>query len=489
MVATHVGGSPQQRPRRGSGGRPSKRRPPVKRADPRFVDGPDDVLGLQTTAGNAAVSRLVLARRPVQRDQPPGTAAPANSDVTAALAEQLAVIQDAIAANELDDPPEAARQERALLLVQFAHPAPFADRDAVIDFVSQCDATAAREDATLAKLGKDAGQAVIQHPQAFPQTWADQLAKSLDLGIDDASLTGEKQRGWEQLVQVGGRIPGAVSEYGLPVSLAEIRALKSFELEPDQAKLPESDVIRDFAQAALAYRGTAVRAEMVRWWKRVLHDLVENVRSGDETIDPAEIAKITGTKGKFADFLNSGMAPGEDQFRELDAEVAKLQELTMLTAIISVASGLHASAQMWQDAGALFKAKLAEADAIVDGWGVAETIKHAFLWMLDRGYVGDQFLLIVSVMRDNIGEILEKLALFGAGRFHGHPYPLEIGADRESIDQRMQPPAEVGDSGDQSSRRAGSRRRDLGSVAETRAIAPGNSISSTSRATVASSWV
>ena len=93
------------------------------------------------------------------------------------------MIQDAIAANELDDPPEAARQERALLLVQFAHPAPFADRDAVIDFVSQCDATAAKEDATLAKLGKDAGQAVIQHPQAFPQTWADQLAKSLDLLI------------------------------------------------------------------------------------------------------------------------------------------------------------------------------------------------------------------------------------------------------------------------------------------------------------------
>ena len=285
--------------------------------------GVDSILDLQTRAGNAAVARL-LQQVSVQRDPP--TAPTVDSDAQRALAEQLDVIKEQIAANEEEDPKEAARQERVLLLAMFTHPDPFPDRAAVMDFVARCDREAEKESGTLAKLGKDAAQAVIQHPQAFPETWADQLAKSLNLSIDDAALAGERTRSWAYLQEVGNRVPTGVTEYGLPVSLAEIRALKKYVLKPDQAKLPEADVLRDFAQAALTYRGSAMKTEMVRWWKRVLADLVENVRSGTETIDPAEVATITKTKGKFWEFVNSTMAPGEDQFRELDAEVVGLQQ-------------------------------------------------------------------------------------------------------------------------------------------------------------------
>ena len=334
-----------------------------------------------------------------------------NPEAAEAMSEQMFLLEEGIADTEESDPEEAARLERALLLLQFTHPDNLADRAAVLAFVAKCDANAAKEDVTLAKLGNDAQQVMIQHPQAFPSSWADILAKTLDLGIDQTSVAGERQRSWDNLGQVGARVPPEVSEYGLPVSLAEIRGLKSFDLKPEHAMLAEPDVVRDYAQAAIAYRATAMRAELVRWWTRILKGLVDSVRAGEETVDPAELAKIKGTYGKIKDFVAAGMPAGEDQFRQLDADVASLHEILMLTAILSYASGLHQSGELWQEAAKLFKVKLGEADAIIAGWGMIETLKHAFLWMIDHDYVTDQLLLMAHVISDNIGEIMEKLLL------------------------------------------------------------------------------
>ena len=67
------------------------------------------------------------------------------------------------------------------------------------------------------------------------------------------------------------------------------------------------------------------------------------------------------------------------------------------------------SGELWQEAAKLFKVKLGEADEIIAGWGMIETLKHAFLWMIDQDYVTDQLLLMAHVISDNIGEIMEKL--------------------------------------------------------------------------------
>lgn len=370
--------------------------------------------------GNAAVARLINARgQPpgappihVQRAPEPRLGQMANPRAAAAMSEQMGLLERGITDAEGSDPELAARLERALLLLQFTHADDLADEAAVVAYVAVCKTNAEKESVTITKLGADAEQVMIQNPQAFPSSWADILAKTLDLGLDVAGVAAERQRSWENLGQVGARVPHEVTEYGLPVSLAEIGGLKSFELKPQHATLGDPDVVRDFAQAALGYRASAMRAELVRWWTKILKGLVESVRSGDETVDPAELAKIKGTYGRVKEFASTGALPGEDQFRALDADVANLHELIMLTAILSYASGLHQSGELWQEAADLFKAKLGEADAIVARWGMIETLKHAFLWMIDRDYVSDQLLLMVHVLVDNIGDIMEKLLLF-----------------------------------------------------------------------------
>ena len=422
VAGIHAGGTPQRRPRRGLGGKSANRRPPSRRGDPRFLEGgPLTIRDLQITAGNAAVSRLIQDRDQDAPDQPAAPAlqrdpapakAPANEEVDAAIQEKFEILSRQIEGAEEDDPLEAARVERTLLLFQFTMPAKLETRDAVRVHLEACDKAAEKEDATLAKLGKDAQQAMVQHPQAFPSSWADILAKTLDIAADDASLASEKQRSWENLNQVGERVPKQVAEYGLPLSLAEVNAAKNFELKPEHAKLPEGEVVRDFALAALSYRGTAVRAEVARWWKQILKALVNSVRNAEEIVDPAELAQITGAKGRMSELLRGSMPPGEDQFRQLDADVAKLHELAMLTTLIGVASGLHKSGELWQESAALFKTKLAEADKIVAGWGTVETLKHSFLLMIDRDYLADTLLLMVHVIEDNIGEIMEKLLIF-----------------------------------------------------------------------------
>jgi hypothetical protein len=336
----------------------------------------------------------------------------ANPQAAVAMSEQMKLLEKGITDAEDSDPELAARLERALLLLQFTHPDDLADEAAVIAYVEICKTNAAKESVTITKLGADADQVMIQNPQAFPSSWADILAKTLDLGLDAAGLAADHQRSWENLGQVGARVPREVTEYGLPVSLAEIGGLKSFDLKPQHALLSDPDVVRDYAQAALGYRASAMRAELVRWWTQILKRLVDSVRSGEETVDPAELAKIKGTYSRVKDFASSGAPPGEDQFRELDADVVNLHELIMLTAILSYATGLHRSGELWQQAADLFKVKLGEADAIIARWGMIETLKHAFLWMIDRDYVGDQLLLMVHVLVDNIGDIMEKLLLF-----------------------------------------------------------------------------
>jgi hypothetical protein len=420
VPGTQVGGARQRRPRPESAGRSAERLPTTKR-DPRLLDGlPQSVLGLQTMAGNAAVSRLISQRDQddsevaptVQRDPTPDTNAPPSDEVAAAISEKFEILENQLAGAEEDDPAEAARVERTLLLFQFTMPADLASRDAVRIFLEACDKAAEKEDVTLAKLGKDATQAMTQYPQAFPNSWADVLAKTLDIGLDATGLAAERQRSWDLLTQVGARVPPEVAEWGLPVKLAELGSLKSFELKPEYATLDDAGVVRDFAVAALGYRGSAIRAEIVLWWKQILKNLVESVRAGDEVVDAAQLAKITGSQTKLADFARGGMAPGEDQFRELDAEVVNLGELQALTAIIAVGSGLHKSGQLWEDAALLFRAKLVAADEIVAAWGPVETLKHAFLWMIDHDYVTDALLLMAHVIEDNIGEIFAKLALF-----------------------------------------------------------------------------
>jgi len=110
-------------------------------------------------------------------------------------------------------------------------------------------------------------------------------------------------------------------------------------------------------------------------------------------------------------------------FRALDAEVVKLGELRMLTALISVAAGLKAAGEHWREAGALFQTKLGEADAIIAAWGITKTLKQAFLWMIDRDYLSDQLLLIAHVLMDKWDETRQDRDHHGpAGRPRGeHP--------------------------------------------------------------------
>ncbi len=220
------------------------RQPPTLRRT-----GPSDIVRLQSVAGNSAVSGWLRPPPVVLRDPQPGAGTPTVADeATTALGEQLDVLKEGIASVEETDPAEAGRLERTLLLVQFTHPGGLADRAAVLDFVAACDADAAKEETTLAKLGKDREQALRQYPQAFPNTWADELARRLDIGVDDATLLAAKQQAWQRLLELGGLVPGLVSEHGPPIPLAEVGALKTFEISPAHAKLSEPDIVRDYAR-------------------------------------------------------------------------------------------------------------------------------------------------------------------------------------------------------------------------------------------------
>ena len=193
VAAIYVGGLPQRWPR-GPGAKSVNRRPPGRRVDPRLLQGrPQTIQDLQALAGNAAVSRLFqdrgsrlrddLAVPALQRDPVALPNVPAGDDMETAIEEKFEILTRQIEGAEEDDPLEAARLERALLLLQFTDPAtlliglPYSPSSKMR---RQCGQ---EEDVTLAKLGNDAQQVMIQHPQAFPSSWADILAKTLDLGM------------------------------------------------------------------------------------------------------------------------------------------------------------------------------------------------------------------------------------------------------------------------------------------------------------------
>jgi hypothetical protein len=325
----------------------------------------------------------------------------------------LVDLENQIQAKEEDEPLEAAKLERQLLLVQYAAQPGLPSVDAAEDWVVKCGEDSKGEDATLGLLGKQRDWALRQYPRAFPEWWGNEVKRRLDLGIDPAQLQAQVTEAWNSLQSFGEQVPPYVVQEGLPLDYDQALAVQKFELSALYAKLSDPHAVKDYAKAAIAYRNTAYRNGFVFPWTMFVNNLVRGIKAGTTVVDPAEIDRLVGSTSRLGAMARSGGSPDEDAFRELDAELVNMREATFLVAVVGLFQSMKTATDLWKQAADLFLQKMAEADAQIKGAGFFDKISKAFWWAFSRGYfAGAAMALAAGIMHMDITEVVGKILLF-----------------------------------------------------------------------------
>ncbi len=325
----------------------------------------------------------------------------------------LVDLENQIQAKEEDEPLEAAKLERQLLLVQYAAQPGLPSVDAAEDWVVKCGEDSKGEDATLGLLGKQRDWALRQYPRAFPEWWGNEVKRRLDLGIDPAQLQAQVTEAWNSLQSFGEQVPPNVVREGLPLDYDQALAVQKFELSALYANLSDPHAVKDYAKEAIAYRNTAYRSGFVFPWTMFVNNLVRGIKAGTTVVDPAEIDRLVGSTSRLGAMARSGGSPDEDAFRELDAELVNMREATFLVAVVGLFQSMKTATDLWKRAADLFLQEMAEADAQIKGTGFFANISKAFWWAFSRGYFGGAAMaLAAGIMHMDITEVVEKVLLF-----------------------------------------------------------------------------
>ena len=348
-------------------------------------------------------------------DPGPGDPQPPAATPEATLDTRLFLLEELILDAEEDDPEEAARLERELLLAQFTHPEPFHSVEGEEEFIRACELDSEKEEDTLRKLGGEGDWILRQYPQAFPAWWANEVKQRLGIDVDPAALKATVDAAWSMLESLAGYLPEYMAKFGLPVAFREAQNLRKFELSLDHAK-QSGHMVGAFAQAALRYRATAFRSGFAHWWPLFVNNLVENIKSGEVVVDPDEIDRLTGAANKLGGFVRMGGTPAEDEFRMLDSELINLRQTGIVVALVAFGSSIQTGAVLWRQAAALFQAKLAEADALIEDASFLDNIGRGFMWATELDYFAGSAALIAAAISENIWEIVQTVLLIAGAQ-------------------------------------------------------------------------
>jgi Domain of unknown function (DUF4157) len=315
-------------------------------------------------------------------------------------------VQDA-AGNKL----EAARLERQFLLAKYTWlDYEFQSVDGVEEFIAACRMDSVSEAVVLQKLGPRREWSLVITPQAFPETWANLVKQSLDLGIDSATLQAQAREAWDNLNSWGAQVPPYVVQDGLPVEYKQALALQTFKLSGDLAKAPDGGAVASYAQAALRYRFSAYKSGFVAGWQQFVATLVANVRAGETVVDAAQIDDMAHASSRLGEMARAAGPPGEDGYRDLDTDLVNLQEAGFLVALVAFFQSMTTSGVLWKQASDLFDQKMAEADAQIKGTGFMDNIGKGFWWAFAHGYFQGAVVATAMAIYEHKGEIFAKLS-------------------------------------------------------------------------------
>ena len=208
-----------------------------------------------------------------------------------------------------------------------------------------------------------------------------------------------------------------MAKFGLPVGFQEAQTLTKFQLSFDHAKLTEPHMVGSFAQAALRYRATAFRSGFVNWWPLFVNNLVESIKSGDVVVEPDEIDQLTCSANKLGGFIRSG---GHARRRRVPHRSMPRCSICGRPASSwpwsPLGPAFRPGAILWRQAAALFQAKLAEADAMIEDASFLDNIGRGFMWATELGYFGDSAALIAAAISENIWEIVQTVLLIAGAQ-------------------------------------------------------------------------
>ena len=384
---------------------PDRKRPPDKPA--RVPRGAAALIGLQRTAGNAAVSRLLVQR----------TCGPGCTDCSACQAEDQerggAALH--VQRNEEGDPALVARLDREIELVQQdasqdddlglrayasrvdlllrTRPHPRFEAQAQVDeFITRMRQQARTELGTLSEFSPAGAElALATTPKGFPLTWSGRVHAALTLGIDTAAVMGELQPAFAALNTQAEGLPPRLVDKGLPVPLAELSGLSRFTLRLAHTDLPAGDAVGDFARATARWAQLRFYGNFALTWEGIANRVTEAVADGTYVPRFHDYQDFVQNKQRI---LRELPARGRERMAKSDAELQAIQtdslglaDSALVAGVGGALSALLGILSGWSQGSELFDTALRTADGQIGAAGDGDRIAIAFRWMWAAGYV------------------------------------------------------------------------------------------------------
>jgi hypothetical protein len=187
----------------------------------------------------------------------------------------------------------AASDIRLKLLLQSAKP-DWPDKEAFDSFYDQCSETALDEKKTIDELG-DPDRT---NPEAFPETWSNELGKHLTMSYPLYQVQKDVEADRGEMEKIGAGIPDEILAHGLPVGFAASMDLKEFQLssalgvsfvwiaQPAGAVFVTSGPLATFTVHALKYLHALNEADVINLWIQDARSVVQQVKDAELSVDP-----------------------------------------------------------------------------------------------------------------------------------------------------------------------------------------------------------
>jgi len=297
-------------------------------------------------------------------------------------------------AGQNDDPFLRAYANRAALLMR-VHPQ-LTSQKQLDEFIGTSLQLATTEMDTLNSLDPAGAElALMVRPKGFPLTWSGRIHAALTLGIDPVALLADVAQQISALSAEADQLPPRLAEKGLPVPLAEVDTLTSFELRVKHVALPQGNAVGDFARATAHFAQFKFLAAFAWMWEKIANDIAEAVADG--TIVPVPSDYDTFVKDKqeivrsLPDRARNRLATSEADLAAIERDAFSLEDAAIVAGFTGALVGLFGIFDGWNTGSAMFDAELKVADGLVGGAGVGERISMAFRWLWEAGYLGDAF--------------------------------------------------------------------------------------------------
>jgi hypothetical protein len=229
-------------------------------------------------------------------------------------------------------------------------------------------------------------------PKGFPLTWSGRVHAALTLRVDPAGIVAESQQQLNALSAQSEQLPPRLVSKGLPVPLAEVVGLRSFELRLAHVALPQGSAVGSFARATARYAQFRFYANFAFAWEAIANQVAASVADGGYVPSFRDYQDFVQNRQQILHDLparaRDRLAMSEEELMAIQRDSLGLGDAALVAGMTSGLVGLLGVISGWDAGSRLFGTALGGADALVAAAGDGERISMAVAWILDAGYAG-----------------------------------------------------------------------------------------------------